>query len=214
MNVKEEYNKIIDEVIGNIELISLAGISMFPAPPVGKSVSVSAQPCDKCGLHKNRSKVIKGEGNRKARLVFVGGGPGSSDDLTGRPFSGPDGALLTKIISSMGFNRNDVYVCYALRCRLPVDAGALTEEIASCKPFLEKEISAISPAVVVALGEIATRALLGPRELKDIRGRIHTQGGMKVMPTYEPAMLLENPVLKKDVWKDMLKVMDELKKNF
>ncbi len=207
MDLKKEYADIIDSVERHLELLSLSGVTTLPAANAKREPGCSA-----CGLRGKRTGIITGEGSAQAGLMFVGGAPGEDDDASGRPFSGPAGELLTKIINAMGFAREDVYICYALRCGVPDAPGRLDEEIASCRPFLEKEISEVSPRVIVALGEIASTALLGNAPFSGARGRFHAYGGMLIMPTYEPATLLKRPELKRDVWKDMQAVAAKLKK--
>ena len=169
--------------------------------------------CTRCGLCRNRTNVVFGVGNSAARLMFVGEGPGADEDLKGEPFVGRAGQLLTKIIESMGMEREDVYIANVVKCRPPENRTPLPDEIATCSPFLFQQILAIRPRVIVCLGTPATQTLLGTRDtITRLRGTFHEIDGIRVMPTFHPAYLLRNPAAKRDVWGDMKKVMAELKK--
>ena len=169
--------------------------------------------CTRCGLCRNRTNVVFGVGNPIARLMFVGEGPGADEDLKCEPFVGRAGQLLTKIIESMGMEREDVYIANVVKCRPPENRTPLPDEIATCSPFLFQQILAIRPRVVVCLGTPATQTVLGTRDtITRLRGTFHEINGIRVMPTFHPAYLLRNPAAKRDVWDDMKRVMAELKK--
>jgi uracil-DNA glycosylase len=206
MDLRKEYEGILAAAAGHLELLTLSGVSMLP--PHKRERREAG--CAGCSLH--GARIVKGEGSARAGLMFVGGAPGDDDVASGRPFSGPAGELLTKIINAMKLNREDVYLCYALRCRSAEGAGHLDEEISSCRPFLEEEIQEVSPRVIVAFGELATRVFLGSIPFNEARGRFHTYGDRLLMPTYGPATLLKRPELKGDAWKDIQMVIAELKK--
>ena len=168
--------------------------------------------CTRCGLCRDRTNIVFGVGDPKARLVFVGEGPGADEDLKGEPFVGRAGQLLTRIIESMGMARKDVYIANVVKCRPPENRTPLPDEIATCSPFLFQQIAAIRPRVVVCLGTPAAQTVLGTRDtITRLRGAFHEIGGIRVMPTFHPAYLLRNPAAKRDVWDDMKKVMAELK---
>jgi DNA polymerase len=168
--------------------------------------------CTRCGLCRNRTNIVFGVGDPKARLVFVGEGPGADEDLRGEPFVGRAGQLLTRIIESMGMDRKDVYIANVVKCRPPENRTPLPDEIATCSPFLFQQITAIRPRVVVCLGTPAAQTVLGTRDtITRLRGTFHDIGGIRVMPTFHPAYLLRNPSAKREVWDDMKKVMAELK---
>lgn len=168
--------------------------------------------CTRCKLHNDRNNIVFGEGNPKARLVFVGEGPGRDEDMQGRPFVGRAGKLLTKIIQAMGLERKDVYICNVVKCRPPNNRNPEPDEVASCEPFLFKQIRSIKPEIIVCLGSVATSLLLKTKNIKmaDLRGTFHQFGDSKLMVTYHPAALLRNPNFKKPVWEDMKLVMKEL----
>ncbi len=167
--------------------------------------------CRRCQLSCLRTKIVFGEGNPHARLVFVGEAPGADEDREGRPFVGRAGQLLTKIINAMGLARKDVYICNILKCRPPDNRNPETPEIAACEPFLLRQLAAISPLVICTLGTFAAQALLKQKApITALRGRFYTYAGIKVMPTFHPAYLLRNPAAKKQVWEDVQLVMKEL----
>ncbi len=164
--------------------------------------------CRRCGLADGRTQIVYGEGSPGARLVFVGEGPGLEEDRSGRPFVGPAGQLLTKIIQAMKLTREEVYICNVIKCRPPGNRDPLPDEIASCRPFLIRQLAAINPEVVCTLGSHAAHALLNTSTpISGLRGRFQTLGTLKVMPTYHPAYLLRHPDRKREVWEDMKKIM-------
>jgi uracil-DNA glycosylase family 4 len=168
--------------------------------------------CTRCKLHKGRTNIVFGEGNPKAVLVFVGEGPGLEEDQRGRPFVGAAGQLLTDIIvKGMKIKREDVYICNIVKCRPPDNRNPEPDEIDACGPFLEKQLAAINPAVIVALGNTALRTLLKTSEgITALRGKWQTYHSIPLMPTFHPAYLLRNPKGKKLVWEDIQQVMKKL----
>ncbi|HWP90750.1 MAG TPA: uracil-DNA glycosylase [Thermodesulfobacteriota bacterium] len=167
--------------------------------------------CTRCKLHQGRTNIVFGEGNPKARLVFVGEGPGEEEDKQARPFVGRAGQLLTKIIAAMGFKRSDVYICNVVKCRPPGNRTPEPDETGTCEQFLFKQLRAINPEVIVCLGSVAAQSVLKTKEkLGNLRGKFHSYGRSKVMVTYHPAALLRNPGFKKPLWEDMQVVMKEM----
>jgi DNA polymerase len=167
--------------------------------------------CLRCPLGHVRTNIVFGEGNPKAEIVFVGEAPGGDEDIQGRPFVGRAGQLLTRIIEAMGLKRADVYICNILKCRPPGNRNPRPEEIVACEPFLIKQLEAINPRVICALGTFAARTLL-KRDvpITVLRGKFHSYHGIQLMPTYHPAYLLRNPGAKKQVWEDVQKIMKAL----
>lgn len=164
--------------------------------------------CGRCQLGKTRTNLVFGVGNPQARLVFVGEAPGRDEDLQGEPFVGEAGQLLTKIIQAMGFRREEVYICNVLKCRPPNNRNPLPEEIEQCHPFMLRQVKAIAPVAIVALGTFAAQTLLQTREpISKLRGRFHDYHGILLMPTFHPAFLLRNASMKREVWEDMQQVM-------
>ncbi|MBI5886079.1 MAG: uracil-DNA glycosylase [Deltaproteobacteria bacterium] len=168
--------------------------------------------CARCRLKNKRTKLVFGAGNPAAELVFVGEGPGEDEDLQGEPFVGRAGKLLTRIIEAMGLARQDVYICNVVKCRPPGNRNPESDEIAACRPFLEKQIAAIRPKVIVALGSHAAKTLLDTDTgITALRGKFYTYAdGIKLMPTFHPSYLLRNESRKKDVWEDMKLVLKTL----
>jgi len=168
--------------------------------------------CGRCVLHRTRHSLVFGEGNPEAALVFVGEAPGADEDAQGRPFVGRAGQLLTKIITAMGMRREEVYICNILKCRPPGNRNPQPEEIALCEPFLVRQLRAIRPRVICALGTFAAHTLLkSEAPISVLRGRFHSYHGIPLMPTYHPAYLLRNPGAKKQVWEDVQIVMQALR---
>lgn len=164
--------------------------------------------CTRCPLSHTRKNLVFGEGSNRARLVFVGEAPGEEEDNQGRPFVGRAGQLLAKIINAMGLKRQEVYICNILKCRPPGNRNPKEEEITTCEPFLVKQLEAINPEVICALGTFAAKTLLRTEApISSIRGKFHDYHGRKLMPTYHPAYLLRNPDAKKLVWEDVQKIM-------
>jgi len=167
--------------------------------------------CTRCKLHKGRNKLVFGDGNPKARLVFVGEGPGADEDMQGLPFVGRAGKLLTQMIVAMGLERRDVYICNVVKCRPPQNRAPEPDEVETCSPYLLRQIDVIHPKVIVCLGAVAAKTLLNTtRGISNFRGEWLDWRGYKLMATYHPAYLLRNPPAKADVWKDLQKVMAEL----
>ncbi|NPU85681.1 MAG: uracil-DNA glycosylase [Syntrophaceae bacterium] len=167
--------------------------------------------CRRCPLAASRKNLVFGEGNPRAELVFVGEAPGADEDAQGRPFVGRAGQLLTRIIEAMKLQRSDVYICNILKCRPPGNRNPEPGEIGACEPFLRKQLEAIGPRVICALGTFAAKTLLKTESpITVLRGRFHDYQGIRLMPTYHPAYLLRNPGAKKMVWEDVQMIMQEL----
>ncbi|HUI74897.1 MAG TPA: uracil-DNA glycosylase [Candidatus Acidoferrum sp.] len=167
--------------------------------------------CTRCKLHKARHTIVYGDGNPKADLVFVGEGPGADEDAQGLPFVGRAGKLLTQMIEAMGLQRREVYICNVVKCRPPENRTPEKDEVATCSPYLLRQLDAISPKVIVCLGSVAAQTLLQTnRGISHFRGEWIEFRGKKLLATYHPAYLLRNPSAKSEVWKDLQKVMAEL----
>lgn len=200
-------------LLSEAERAGIPHVSAEDGPNVGRLAELAdaASGCARCGLAGGRNMVVFGEGDPKARLVFVGEAPGAEEDRTGRPFVGRAGKLLTKIIEAMGCKRADVYICNVLKCRPPGNRTPLPDEVAACSPFLHEQLGVIRPKAICALGGPATTTLLRTREgITRLRGRLFWYRGIPLMPTFHPAYLLRNPREKKSVWADMQKLWDFL----
>lgn len=171
----------------------------------------SLMDCKRCKLCAHRTHIVFGTGDPKARIVFVGEGPGADEDACGEPFVGRAGQLLTKMINAMGLSREQVYICNVVKCRPPENRNPEPDEIAACEPFLKQQLDLIKPQVIVGLGRYACQTLLNQNTpIAKIRGAWHEYQGIKFMPTFHPAYLLRNPPAKKFVWEDLQAVMREL----
>ena len=164
--------------------------------------------CHLCPLSKTRTKTVFGEGDPHASLMFVGEGPGAQEDITGRPFVGRAGELLTKMIESvLEIPRERVYIANIVKCRPPNNRAPTPEEAHSCLPYLQKQIRLVAPSVIVALGATAYHYLTGDRTgITKVRGRIIDMEGFKLVPTYHPSYLLRNPSAKKEAYRDLLTI--------
>jgi len=164
--------------------------------------------CTRCRLHRQRTQIVYGVGNPKAELVFVGEAPGRDEDLQGIPFVGRAGQLLTQILEAMGLARDDVYICNVIKCRPPENRDPEKDEIATCSPFLLRQLGVLAPKVIVCLGNVAAQTLLATHQsIARFRGQWFDYHGARLMVTYHPAYLLRNPGAKPEVWKDLQKVM-------
>jgi DNA polymerase len=195
-------------------LALLEGWGSVPAREYRESLSgISAElgDCRRCRLHRDRRHLVFGEGDPHPRLVFVGEGPGFEEDRQGRPFVGPAGALLTRIIEAMGLRRDEVYICNVVKCRPPENRTPQADEIEVCGPFLRRQLLALAPVCICALGAVAAQFLTGTRRgISELRGRFYDFHGIPVMPTFHPAYLLRNPERKREVWADIQQVMGRL----
>ncbi|HSB73364.1 MAG TPA: uracil-DNA glycosylase [Candidatus Methylomirabilis sp.] len=168
--------------------------------------------CTRCKLHTGRTQIVFGVGDPKAKLVFVGEAPGADEDAQGEPFVGRAGQLLTKIIQAMGMQREDVYICNIIKCRPPGNRTPETDEILACQPFLLKQLRAIGPQFICALGGPAAQTLLQTKEpISRLRGKFFDFHGIPLLPTFHPAYLLRNPHEKKTVWEDMKLLLQKMR---
>jgi DNA polymerase len=177
--------------------------------------------CTRCGLHAGRTKTVFGTGSPAARIMFIGEAPGHDEDVSGEPFVGRAGQLLTAMIErGMGLRREDVYICNVIKCRPPENRTPASDEIAACRGYLWRQIEIIQPEVIIALGAPAAQTLLNTREgIGRLRSRWHdfypsgtamVGDPIPVMPTYHPAYLLRDPGEKAKAWADLKLVMGRL----
>jgi len=179
-------------------------------PNTLESLQKQAQNCHLCELSKSRQKVVFGEGNPHADLLFIGEAPGVTEDSSGKPFVGRSGELLTKMIENvLQISRSDVYITNIVKCRPPNNQVPTPTQAHTCQPYLLKQIALIKPKLIVTLGATAYNYLTGDEtEISKIRGILHTQNGYTLIPTYHPSYLLRNPSAKKEVFEDLLKVKE------
>jgi len=185
----------------------LKGGSPFGEHPTLAAVQDTLGECTRCRLHEGRQKIVFGDGNPEADLVFVGEGPGAEEDKRGLPFVGRAGELLTQMIEKgLGIQRSEVYICNIVKCRPPRNRTPMTDEASTCRPFLDGQLAAIRPKVIVALGKPAASLLLGRDvAITRIRGTWHDYNGTPLMPTLHPAFVLRQytPENRRAVWEDL-----------
>ncbi len=163
--------------------------------------------CSRCRLSGSRTSIVFGSGNPNASLMFIGEAPGSEEDRQGLPFVGRAGQLLTKIIESIGIDRNDVYICNVLKCRPPKNRNPETDEVETCSPFLRQQLESVRPQIVCCLGTFSAQTMLGMKiPISKLRGRFHEIEGIRFIATFHPAYLLRNPEKKREVWEDMKQI--------
>jgi DNA polymerase len=196
----------------------------FPAPPPQaaplppeqhfaalKLIKDEIGDCTRCALAKGRNKLVFGDGDPNARLMFVGEGPGADEDASGLPFVGRGGQLLNNMIAAMGLKREQVYIANVVKCRPPNNRTPEPDEAHTCSPFLFRQIDAVRPQIIVALGQTAVTYLTGEKKpLSAWRGTVHPLRGTKLIVTYHPAFLLRDPNQKKHAWADLQIAMREL----
>jgi uracil-DNA glycosylase family 4 len=184
-----------------------------------EKIAGEVRQCRKCSLGSLRTNAVPGEGSMRARIFFVGEGPGADEDAQGRPFVGRAGKLLDKVIEACGLKRSDVFIGNILKCRPPENRDPRPDEIISCLPYLQRQLELINPEVIVALGAHAARTLLNTnKSIGQLRGQFHEyyvgigRSPIKLMATYHTAYLLRNytPENRKRLWEDMKKVLAEL----
>lgn len=160
--------------------------------------------CTKCKLSEYRNNVVFGTGNPNADIMVIGEGPGADEDMTGYPFVGRAGQLLTKILAAIDFSREEVYIANIVKCRPPKNRRPEADEVAACEPYLHKQIELIAPKFILALGLTAIDTLFKRKfKMGEIRGQLMEYQGIKTLATYHPAALLRNPNFKKDTWEDV-----------
>ncbi len=230
MSAQDERDELLAQLLAHGRFLeSLDTIGVAP-PAVARAASASAtspQPaesdraallaavrqsigdCHRCPLAAGRKTIVFGQGNPQAELMFVGEAPGAEEDQQGLAFVGRAGQLLTDIIEKgLRMARPDVFIANVIKCRPPQNRNPEPPEILACQPFLEEQIRAIHPRVLVGLGKFGAHWLLKTAEpITRLRGRVGEYEGIPVMPTYHPAYLLRNPSAKKDVWEDMKEVL-------
>ena len=199
----------------------ILGEPLVSSEPVGEVEVVEDQPaalaafeeeisqCQKCSLGATRTKFVFGVGNPAADLVFVGEAPGFEEDRQGEPFVGRAGKLLDKILAAIELTRRDVYICNILKCRPPDNRDPLASEVEQCLPHLKEQLRIIQPQLIVALGRVAAKTLLGVEDsLKHMRQQVYTYEGVEMRVTYHTAALLRNPRLKAPAWEDFQMIRD------
>ena len=167
--------------------------------------------CDKCRLCAGRQNAVPGEGDARAKLMFIGEGPGHDEDVQGRPFVGRSGELLNRMIAAIGLTREQAYICNIVKCRPPQNRNPQPDEAQACLPYLRAQVALVRPKIIVLLGKVACRYTLN-QDISVMRdhGKWFERKGVWFMPTYHPSALLRDPTKKRDAWEDFQKIRDKL----
>ncbi len=199
------------------KLVPLSALAPLPSARVAatdraaalEAVRAEIGDCTRCPLaYAGRRTIVFGDGDPRARLMFVGEGPGADEDAQGLPFVGKSGQLLNNMIGAMGLGREQVYIANIVKCRPPANRAPEPVEANTCTQFLVQQIDIVQPEFVVALGATAAMYLLGVKQpLSALRGRFHEVRGVRTVITYHPAFLLRDPRQKSEAWKDLQMVM-------
>ena len=169
-----------------------------------EAIAAHATACRRCPLWSTATNCVPGEGSPQAKLVCVGEAPGEQEDLSGRPFVGKAGQLLTKILAAIDLKREDVFICNVLKHRPPGNRNPLPDEVTACSPYLVRQIELIRPRVILAFGTFAAQTLLQTKlSISKLRGTVHRYYGVPLIVTYHPAALLRNPAWKRPTWDDV-----------
>jgi len=181
------------------------------APDNWAEIKSAVSTCTRCALHKTRTQTVFGVGDEDADWMLIGEAPGAEEDRLGEPFVGQAGKLLDNMLAAINLSRREkVYIANVLKCRPPGNRDPDPDEVAACTPYLERQIAALAPRRIVALGRPAARLLTGlDQPLGRLRGRDHSYRGIPVTVTYHPAYLLRNPAAKADCWQDLQPVVRE-----
>jgi uracil-DNA glycosylase family 4 len=230
LGIHDLYHRDSDDVVhafSRVQAPTQKGVARPPSagnePPSVQSMADPAtllrmiredlgEDCTRCKLHKQgRKQIVFGVGNPRAELMFIGEGPGADEDQQGEPFVGRAGQLLNKMIEAMGLKREDVYIANVVKCRPPGNRTPERDECETCMPFLMRQVEAINPKAIVALGAVAAKNLLQMNSsMGDMRSRSYDFRGAKLFVTYHPAYLLRDPRQKSETWKDLQQVMKYL----
>ncbi len=208
LNTLYIYKSLGLKYIDNIQDITQNNNSTKSLPNNLNNLQNIVQNCHLCQLSKTRKNVVFGEGDENADIMFIGEGPGATEDETGKPFVGKAGELLTKIIENVLFlQREQVYIANIVKCRPPNNRVPTPNEVESCLPYLLKQINLIKPKIIITLGATAYNNLTNDKtSISKIRGEVLSFGNAKLIPTFHPSFLLRNPSAKKYVFADMKKV--------
>ena len=174
-----------------------------------KDLTTEAASCTRCALSELRTTVVFGGGSGTSGLMLIGEGPGQNEDRTGIPFVGRAGKLLDRIIAAAGFQRETLYITNIVKCRPPRNRDPRPDEVQSCRPYLNRQVEALAPKLIIAVGRPAAQSLLRTeRPLTRLRGRVHSLGGIPLVVTYHPAYLLRSPAQKALAWEDWRRIRD------
>ena len=198
-----------EQIIDNEENTLIQEADNQPHEETLEQFRLRIKDCRLCELHRGRTNFVFGAGDPDADMMFVGEGPGAEEDRQGLPFVGRSGQLLTKIIASIGFTREEIFIANVVKCRPPGNRDPKPEEIDTCVPYLREQVQLIKPKVIVTLGRFSAYFFHGQQSsMKQLRQLTSEFEGVKVVSTYHPAALLRNPNYKRDTWEDMLRARE------
>ena len=219
---QQELSELATQLRQHLKYQARMGLEWLPSqlipprqdlPETLEQIRANLGECRRCRLHSSRTHIVFGEGSPSARVVLVGEGPGQEEDRQGRPFVGAAGKLLDRIIAAMGWRRKEVYICNVIKCRPPGNRNPEADEIDKCGPFLKRQLRAIRPQAILALGSFAAQYLLSSQQpISRLRNRVHKFEGFPLVATYHPAYLLRNPLQKSKVWKDVQLLLSLLRR--
>ncbi len=178
---------------------------------IAKEVAV----CRNCALHESRNKSVPGEGPATAEIMLIGEGPGFHENEQGRPFVGASGNFLSQLLEQGGLKRTDVFICNVVKCRPPNNRDPQTEELAACNKYLERQIEAINPSIIVTLGRFSMNKFIPGAKISAIHGQMRKVGDRFVIPMFHPAAALHQAALKPALLADFAKLpklLDEARK--
>ncbi len=171
-----------------------------------RELSQAISACTKCSLAKGRTKVVPGEGPEDAELMFIGEGPGYNEDQQGRPFVGQAGKFLEELLTSIGLNRSQVYICNVIKCRPPGNRDPLPVEIETCRPWLDQQVEMINPKVIITLGRYSLARFFPRDSISKVHGTARKQDGRAIIAMYHPAAALHQQSLRKAIEEDFKKI--------
>jgi len=173
-------------------------------------IAAEIRTCTACLLHRGRTNTVPGEGPEDAQIMFIGEGPGFHEDQQGRPFVGAAGRFLEELLASINLSREQVYITNVIKCRPPANRDPLPEEIAACSPFLDRQLAAIRPRLVVTLGRFSMARFFPQARISKVHGQPHRVGGLVCLPMYHPAAALHQPSLRQVVQDDFGRIPEVL----
>lgn len=177
-------------------------------------MNTEAATCRRCELGETRRSVVFGEGPPQAKLMLIGEAPGEKEDESGKPFAGPAGRILDKVLDETGISRDDIYITSVIKCRPPKNRMPKKAEVIACVPFLQEQIASIKPAFIVCLGSLAAKTIIDPKlKITEMRGKWVEKDGMKMMPTYHPAAIFHDPEKMEAIREDFRKVSSAIQAN-
>ncbi len=177
-----------------------------------EAVAREVEACTRCKLHRARKRAVPGEGPARAELMFIGEGPGFHENEQGRPFVGAAGHFLEELLAGIGLRREQVFICNVVKCRPPGNRDPLPEEIEACAPFLERQIQAVQPKVIVTLGRYSMARFLPGARISAVHGQARVVNGRLVVAMYHPAAALHQPTLRRTVEEDFARLPDILRR--